>query len=214
MPELAAMMRLNLRGLHEMTLAAPILVGVLWLLNWNSGFAWVATLLMILVFMVAQNLFRFGAFASKVPLLDVLPVQRRTVVVSRYLVILAVAVVLCPIIGALIFLVTQAAGGEVPEDWGRGLLTSLGAMLLIIGLILPNWWRPWRSWRTAMAYLPVFGVLGSFLILNAAYATGNLPSSLSSFLDEYGAWLTVTVGVLSFAGSLPITIRAAERLDH
>lgn len=213
MRELKAMLRLDLRGLREVVLMVPILIGVLWILNWNTEPTWVMTALMVLILMVTQSLFRFGLFAAKAPLLDVLPVRRRTVVVSHYLVILAVAVGFC-LFGAAAFLLLQAVGGAVPEDWGGQLLATLGAMLLIVGLILPHWRRSWRSWRTLARHLPVIAVVAAAIVLIAAHATGNLPPTWSSFLGQHGPWLLVVVGLLAFAGSLPVTLRAAEHQDR
>ncbi|MDO5083230.1 MAG: ABC-2 transporter permease [Arachnia propionica] len=213
MRELTAMVRLDLRGLREMVLMVPIVIGVFWLLNWNAHPTWVISAMMILIFMMTQSLFRFGLFAAKVPLLDVLPVRRRTVVVSHYLMILASSLMVC-LVGAVIFLVLQGVGVVVPQDWGMQLLASLGAMLLVIGLIVPHWWRPWRSWRTAVAHLPLFGVVCLVVILIAAHTTGNLPPAWSSFLGAHGPWLLLVIGVSVLAGSLPVTLRTAERLDH
>ena len=61
MRELTAALRLDLRSLREVGLMAPIIIGVFWVLNWNSDPTWIATALMILIFMVIRSLFiRFG----------------------------------------------------------------------------------------------------------------------------------------------------------
>ena len=213
MRELTAALRLDLRSLREVGLMAPIIIGVFWVLNWNSDPTWIATALMILIFMVTRSLFRFGLFAARTSLLDVLPVRRRTVVVSHYLVILAAALAV-GLLGTVLFLMLQGFGVAVPTDWAMRWIASLGAVLLIIGLVLPHRWRSWRSWRTAVVHLPVLGVVAATIILTAAHTTGNLPPAWGSFLGVHGPWLLLVVGLLGFAGSLPATLRAAERLDH
>ena len=126
-----------------------------------------------LIFMVIRSLFRFGLFAARTSLLDVLPVRRRTVVVSHYMVILAAALAV-GLLGTVLFLMLQGLGVAVPTDWAMRWIASLGAVLLIIGLVLPHRWRSWRSWRTAVVHLPVLGVVAATIILTAAHTTGNL----------------------------------------
>ena len=140
-------------------------------------------------------------------LYDTLPLRRRTVMISHYLVslayLLAAEIVLVPVL-----LLGEILGMRAGGDWWAAASAAVGIMLVVFAVMVPVLIR-FTDARGA-AVLVVVAVVASVGI----YLLGQLMSPLPGWVLAGWPWLLLVAGLVAWAVSLLVAIRVYQRQDH
>ena len=140
-------------------------------------------------------------------LYDTLPLRRRTVMISHYLVslayLLAAEIVLVPVLLLGEFLGLRAGG-----DWWAAASAAVGIMLVVFAVMVPVLIR--FTDARGVAVLVVVAVVASVGI----YLLGQLMSPLPGWVLAGWPWLLLVAGLVAWAVSLLVAIRVYQRQDH
>ena len=140
-------------------------------------------------------------------LYDTLPLRRRTVMISHYLVslayLLAAEIVLVPVLLLGEFLGLRAGG-----DWWAAASAAVGIVLVIFAVMVPVLVR--FTDARAVAVLVVVAVVAGVGI----YLLGQLMSPLPGWVLAGWPWLLLVAGLVAWAVSLLVAIRVYQRQDH
>jgi membrane protein len=140
-------------------------------------------------------------------LYDTLPLRRRTVMISHYLVslayLLAAEIVLVPVL-----LLGEILGMRAGGDWWAAASAAVGIMLVVFAVMVPVLIR--FTDARGVAVLVVVAVVASVGI----YLLGQLMSPLSGWVLAGWPWLLLVAGLVAWAVSLLVAIRVYQRQDH
>ena len=140
-------------------------------------------------------------------LYDTLPLRRRTVMISHYLVslayLLAAEIVVVPVLLLGEFLGMRAGG-----DWWAAASAAVGIMLVVFAVMVPVLIR--FTDARGGAVLVVVAVIAGVGI----YLLGQLMSPLPGWVLAGWPWLLLVAGLVAWAVSLLVAIRVYQRQDH
>ena len=140
-------------------------------------------------------------------LYDTLPLRRRTVMISHYLVslayLLAAEIVLVPVLLLGEFLGLRAGG-----DWWAAASAAVGIVLVIFAVMVPVLVR--FTDARAVAVLVVVAVVAGV----GGYLLAQLVSPLPGWVLAGWPWLLLVAGLVAWAVSLLGAIRFYQRQDH
>ena len=140
-------------------------------------------------------------------LYDTLPLRRRTVMISHYLVslayLLAAEIVLVPVL-----LLGEILGMRAGGDWWAAASAAVGIMLVVFAFMVPVLIR--FTDARGVAVLVVVAVVAGVGI----YLLGQLMSPLPGWVLAGWPWLLLVAGLVAWAVSLLVAIRVYQRQDH
>ena len=140
-------------------------------------------------------------------LYDTLPLRRRTVMISHYLVslayLLAAEIVLVPVL-----LLGEILGMRAGGDWWAAASAAVGIMLVVFAVMVPVLIR--FTDARGVAVLVVVAVVAGVGI----YLLGQLMSPLPGWVLAGWPWLLLVAGLVAWVVSLLVAIRVYERQDH
>ena len=140
-------------------------------------------------------------------LYDTLPLRRRTVMISHYLVslayLLAAEIVVVPVL-----LLGELLGMRAGGDWWAAASAAVGIMLVVFAVMVPVLIR--FTDARGVAVLVVVAVVASVGI----YLLGQLLSPLPGWVLAGWPWLLLVAGLVAWAVSLLAAIRFYQRQDH
>ena len=140
-------------------------------------------------------------------LYDTLPLRRRTVMISHYLVslayLLAAEIVVVPVL-----LLGELLGMRAGGDWWAAASAAVGIMLVVFAVMVPVLIR--FTDARGVAVLVVVAVVASVGI----YLLGQLMSPLPGWVLAGWPWLLLVAGLVAWAVSLLVAIRVYQRQDH
>ena len=140
-------------------------------------------------------------------LYDTLPLRRRTVMISHYLVslayLLAAEIVLVPVL-----LLGEILGMRAGGDWWAAASAAVGIMLVVFAVMVPVLIR--FTDARGVAVLVVVAVVAGVGI----YLLGQLMSPLPGWVLAGWPWLLLVAGLVAWAVSLLAAIRFYQRQDH
>ena len=140
-------------------------------------------------------------------LYDTLPLRRRTVMISHYLVslayLLAAEIVVVPVL-----LLWELLGMRAGGDWWAAASAAVGIMLVVFAVMVPVLIR--FTDARGVAVLVVVAVVASVGI----YLLGQLMSPLPGWVLAGWPWLLLVAGLVAWAVSLLVAIRVYQRQDH
>lgn len=140
-------------------------------------------------------------------LYDTLPLRRRTVMISHYLVslayLLAAEIVLVPVL-----LLGEILGIRAGGDWWAAASAAVGIMLVVFAVMVPVLIR--FTDARGVAVLVVVAVVAGVGI----YLLGQLMSPLPGWVLAGWPWLLLVAGLVAWAVSLLVAIRVYQRQDH
>ena len=140
-------------------------------------------------------------------LYDTLPLRRRTVMISHYLVslayLLATEIVLVPVL-----LLGEILGMRAGGDWWAAASAAVGIMLVVFAVMVPVLIR--FTDARGVAVLVVVAVVAGVGI----YLLGQLMSPLPGWVLAGWPWLLLVAGLVAWAVSLLVAIRVYQRQDH
>ena len=140
-------------------------------------------------------------------LYDTLPLRRRTVMISHYLVslayLLAAEIVLVPVL-----LLGEILGMRAGGDWWAAASAAVGIMLVVFAVMVPVLIR--FTDARGVAVLVVVAVIAGVGI----YLLGQLMSPLPGWVLAGWPWLLLAAGLVAWAVSLLAAIRFYQRQDH
>lgn len=173
------------------------------LMGWALAIAFIA-------FVTAVSVF-YGKFGldglEDVVLYDTLPLRRRTVMISHYLVslayLLAAEIVLVPVLLLGEFLGLRAGG-----DWWAAASAAVGIALVIFAVMVPVLVR--FTDARAVAVLVVVAVVAGV----GGYLLAQLVSPLPGWVLAGWPWVLLVAGLVAWVLSLLGAIRFYQRQDH
>ena len=140
-------------------------------------------------------------------LYDTLPLRRRTVMISHYLVslayLLAAEIVVVPVL-----LLGEILGMRAGGDWWAAASAAVGIMLVVFAVMVPVLIR--FTDARGVAVLVVVAVVAGVGI----YLLGQLMSPLPGWVLAGWPWLLLVAGLVAWAVSLLVAIRVYQRQDH
>ena len=140
-------------------------------------------------------------------LYDTLPLRRRTVMISHYLVslayLLAAEIVVVPVL-----LLGEILGMRAGGDWWAAASAAVGIMLVVFAVMVPVLIR--FTDARGVAVLVVVAVVAGVGI----YLLGQLMSPLPGWVLAGWPWLLLAAGLVAWAVSLLVAIRVYQRQDH
>ena len=140
-------------------------------------------------------------------LYDTLPLRRRTVMISHYLVslayLLAAEIVLVPVL-----LLGEILGMRAGGDWWAAASAAVGIMLVVFAVMVPVLIR--FTDARGVAVLVVVAVIAGVGI----YLLGQLMSPLPGWVLAGWPWLLLVAGLVAWVVSLLVAIRVYQRQDH
>lgn len=140
-------------------------------------------------------------------LYDTLPLRRRTVMISHYLVslayLLAAEIVLVPVL-----LLGEILGIRAGGDWWAAASAAVGIMLVVFAVMVPVLIR-FTDARGVVVLVVVAVVAGVGI-----YLLGQLMSPLPGWVLAGWPWLLLVAGLVAWAVSLLVAIRVYQRQDH
>ena len=140
-------------------------------------------------------------------LYDTLPLRRRTVMISHYLVslayLLAAEIVVVPVL-----LLGEILGMRAGGDWWAAASAAVGIMLVVFAVMVPVLIR--FTDARGVAVLVVVVVVAGVGI----YLLGQLLSPLPGWVLAGWPWLLLAAGLVAWAVSLLAAIRVYQRQDH
>ena len=140
-------------------------------------------------------------------LYDTLPLRRRTVMISHYLVslayLLAAEIVLVPVL-----FLGEILGMRAGGDWWAAASAAVGIMLVVFAVMVPVLIR--FTDARGVAVLVVVAVVAGVGI----YLLGQLMSPLPGWVLAGWPWLLLVAGLVAWAVSLLVAIRVYQRQDH
>ena len=140
-------------------------------------------------------------------LYDTLPLRRRTVMISHYLVslayLLAAEIVVVPVL-----LLWELLGMRAGGDWWAAASAAVGIMLVVFAVMVPVLIR--FTDARGVAVLVVVAVIAGVGI----YLLGQLMSPLPGWVLAGWPWLLLVAGLVAWAVSLLVAIRVYQRQDH
>lgn len=140
-------------------------------------------------------------------LYDTLPLRRRTVMISHYLVslayLLAAEIVLVPVL-----LLGEILGMRAGGDWWAAASAAVGIMLVVFAVMVPVLIR--FTDARGVAVLVVIAVVAGV----GVYLLGQLMSPLPGWILAGWPWLLLVAGLVAWAVSLLVAIRVYQRQDH
>ena len=140
-------------------------------------------------------------------LYDTLPLRRRTVMISHYLVslayLLAAEIVVVPVL-----LLGEILGMRAGGDWWAAASAAVGIMLVVFAVMVPVLIR--FTDARGVAVLVVVAVIAGVGI----YLLGQLMSPLPGWVLAGWPWLLLVAGLVAWAVSLLAAIRFYQRQDH
>ena len=140
-------------------------------------------------------------------LYDTLPLRRRTVMISHYLVslayLLAAEIVVVPVL-----LLGEILGMRAGGDWWAAASAAVGIMLVVFAVMVPVLIR--FTDARGVAVLVVVAVVAGVGI----YLLGQLMSPLPGWVLAGWPWLLLVAGLVAWVVSLLVAIRVYERQDH
>ena len=140
-------------------------------------------------------------------LYDTLPLRRRTVMISHYLVslayLLAAEIVLVPVL-----LLGEILGIRAGGDWWAAASAAVGIMLVVFAVMVPVLIR-FTDARGGAVLVVVVVVAGVGI-----YLLGQLMSPLPGWVLAGWPWLLLVAGLVAWAVSLLVAIRVYQRQDH
>lgn len=140
-------------------------------------------------------------------LYDTLPLRRRTVMISHYLVslayLLAAEIVLVPVL-----LLGEILGIRAGGDWWAAASAAVGIMLVVFAVMVPVLIR--FTDARGVAVLVVVAVVAGV----GVYLLGQLMSPLPGWILAGWPWLLLVAGLVAWAVSLLVAIRVYQRQDH
>lgn len=140
-------------------------------------------------------------------LYDTLPLRRRTVMISHYLVslayLLAAEIVVVPVL-----LLGEILGMRAGGDWWAAASAAVGIMLVVFAVMVPVLIR-FTDARGGAVLVVVVVVAGVGI-----YLLGQLLSPLPGWVLAGWPWLLLAAGLVAWAVSLLAAIRFYQRQDH
>ena len=140
-------------------------------------------------------------------LYDTLPLRRRTVMISHYLVslayLLAAEIVVVPVL-----LLWELLGMRAGGDWWAAASAAVGIMLVVFAVMVPVLIR--FTDARGVAVLVVIAVVAGV----GVYLLGQLMSPLPGWILAGWPWLLLVAGLVAWAVSLLAAIRFYQRQDH
>lgn len=149
-------------------------------------------------------------------LLDVLPLRRRTVMISRHL-MASIFLVVFEVIISVVLLVGSALGVAVDAGWPAAAAGNTGIMLSIFSIMIPVYIGSGTSRGRLVLPLLVVIVVSGLLGFRAGIMSAPQAAWSQSFDNWFlGAmpWLLLLVGLAAWVASLFVSIRNYERQDH
>ncbi len=170
-------------------------------------------LLSLFLVVLMLVLFQVGRVDGVDILYDILPLRRRTVIISGYLVLLVLSF-LFEIAVAAMMLAMPMAGVNVGADWPVAVLASLVAALFGFAIAAPLVVRfGGRNGGIVIFSILAVTALGVHAMVQTA-SPGASPPLLTGWLPLEGLWVLLLAGLVAYAVSLPVSIRIYERQDH
>lgn len=140
-------------------------------------------------------------------LYDTLPLRRRTVMISHYLMslayLLAAEIVVVPVL-----LLWELLGMRASGDWWAAASAAVGIMLVVFAVMVPVLIR--FTDARGVAVLVVVVVIAGVGI----YLLGQLMSPLPGWVLAGWPWLLLVAGLVAWVVSLLVAIRVYQRQDH
>ena len=140
-------------------------------------------------------------------LYDTLPLRRRTVMISHYLVslayLLAAEIVVVPVL-----LLGEILGMRAGGDWWAAASAAVGIMLVVFAVMVPVLIR-FTDARGGAVLVVVVVVAGVGI-----YLLGQLLSPLPGWVLAGWPWLLLVAGLVAWVVSLLVAIRVYQRQDH
>ena len=218
MRELGSMLRIDLDHLRGVFLLGG-LMAFFWVIpglllgmlgEGRQSFSISVPLLSLFLVVLMLVLFQVGRVEGADILYDILPLRRRTVIISGYLVLLF----LFEIAVAAMVLAMPMAGVNVGADWPVAVLVSLVAALFGFAIAAPLIVRfGGRNGGIVIFSILAVTALGVDAMGHAAFP-GAPPPLLTGWLPLERLWVLLAAGLAAYAVSLLVSIRIYEQQDH
>ena len=174
------------------------------LMGWAFAIAFIAFVTTVSVFYGKLGL---DGLEDADLLYDTLPLRRRTVMISHYLVslayLLAAEIVVVPVLLLGEFLGMRAGG-----DWWAAASAAVGIVLVVFAVMVPVLVR--FTDARGVAVLVVVAVVAGV----GGYLLAQLVSPLPGWVLAGWPWLLLVAGLVAWAVSLLVAIRVYQRQDH
>ena len=174
------------------------------LMGWALAIAFIAFVTTVSVF---YGKFGLDGLEDVDLLYDTLPLRRRTVMISHYLVSLAYLLA-AEIVLVSVLLLGEFLGLRAGGDWWAAASAAVGIVLVIFAVMVPVLVR--FTDARAVAVLVVVAVIAGVGI----YLLGQLMSPLPGWVLAGGPWLLLVAGLVAWVLSLLGAIRFYQRQDH
>lgn len=149
-------------------------------------------------------------------LLDSLPLRRRTVMISHYL-ITSILLVVFEVLASVMLVVGSALGMPVDAGWPAVAARDTGIMLIVFSVLIPIYIGFKSSWAKVFFPMLMIFVVSGLLGFRAGIMSAPQAARSQSFESWFlGAvpWLLLLVGLAAWVASLFVSIRNYERQDH
>ena len=212
MSDLAPMVRLDLHSLVAQRRMFLIFVVMSAAFAFAGGVTFSMPLLAVVGMMIGLSLFGTAETNKLTMLYGSLPVRRRTVMVSHYLVAAGMTT-LAIVIGMLFAGVASVVRGESAEGLLMSGVAVVGALFVVLSFMIPlqvRFGAMTGSFVALAVTMVISGIVGFGLGQEAL-------AGLLASLNAAGPWLVaglVAVGLVGLAVSVLVSIRIYERQDH
>lgn len=212
MSDLAPMLRLDLHSLVAQRRMFAIFIVMSAVFAFAGGVTFSMPLLAVVGMMIGLTLFGTAETNKLTTLYGSLPVRRRTVMVSHYLVAAGMTT-LAIVIGMLFAGVASVVRGESAEGLLMSGVAVVGALFVVLSFMIPlqvRFGAMTGSFVALAVTMVISGIVGFGLGQEAL-------AGLLASLNAAGPWLVaglVAVGLVGLAVSVLVSIRIYERQDH
>lgn len=212
MSDLAPMLRLDLHSLVAQRRMFAIFIVMSAVFAFAGGVTFSMPLLAVVGMMIGLTLFGTAETNKLTTLYGSLPVRRRTVMVSHYLVTVGVTT-LAVVIGLAFAALAAVVRGEPIEGLVLSGVALVGSLFVVLSLMIPlqvRWGAVTGSFVALAVTLAISGVVGFGL---GQEALAELVASLGSG----GSWAVLgllALGLVGLVVSVLVCIRIYERQDH
>ena len=204
-------MRVDIRHVFRIFFVMSIMIPIWIVFNGSKGVViWVFGLSVVVLFAtigVLHGGFYLDSLEEDRLLYDVLPLRRRVVMISHYL-ISAVCVIVVEFVAVAVLFAVKFMGVKIIDNWWVTVFVSAGIIFSISAIMVPVLLRFGGG---IGATVMVVGL--SVVLLGGAIVEALMPP-MSGWGHVWWSCLFVVCSLVFYAVSLPVSIRFYERQDH
>lgn len=215
MSDLAPMVRLDLLTLIASRRMLLVYVMLVCFFSFMGGWSFALPMIGVAGVVTCLNLFSIAEANNLRRLYGALPVRRRTVMTSHYLVTAGLTVVAIGV-GLLVTAIAALMRGESLVELGVSGAATLGALLLVLAFLVLAYVK-WGTTMGAWLGLILVLVVSGGILLSGDVIGPLLVDALGPTLVGLGSavgWLLLALAVVAQVASWWVAVRIYERQDH